>query len=106
VIIEPLYDKLIVRRHEAADVTPGGIVLPETREETEKLNEGVVFAAGGGYRVEGALELQPLRVKEGDQILFGQFAGSEVQLDGVKFLVMREDEVMGILRPDSEPPPA
>lgn len=93
-VIEPLYDRVIVKRVEREKVTEGGIHLPENIDQTTKLNEGLVLAVGKGHPG------RPMVVKPGDSILFGQFAGTDISLDGEAFLVMREDEVMGVLRPD------
>lgn len=92
--IEPLYDRVIVRRVEREKQTPGGIHLPDNIDQTTKLNEGLVLAVGVGKPG------QPMVVRTGDSILFGQFAGTDISIDGDSFLVMREDEVMGVIRDD------
>ena len=90
----PLHDRVVVRRIEAEEKTKGGIIIPDTAKE--KPQEGKVVAVGEGRRDEDG-KLQKLIVKKGDRILFGKYSGSEVTLDGVEHLIMREDDVLGIL---------
>jgi chaperonin GroES len=92
--VVPLYDRLLVRKIESADVTEGGIIIPESAKEP--LNRGIIVAAGSGKMLEDGREI-PLKVKVGDEIIFGRFAGTEVQIDGQKLVTMREDEVYGIV---------
>lgn len=93
--IKPLHDRVIVRRiEETANQTAGGLFIPDTAKE--KPQEGEVIAVGAGkYKEDGTR--QPLDVKEGDRVLFGKYAGSEIKLDGEEFLIMREDEILGIV---------
>jgi chaperonin GroES len=93
--IKPLHDRVIVRRlDESSDKTAGGLFIPETAKE--KPQEGVVIAAGAGkYKEDGTR--QALDVKEGDRVLFGKYSGSEIKIDGEELLIMREDEILGII---------
>ena len=92
--LTPLHDRILVRRVEEAETTRGGIIIPDTAKE--KPQEGIVVAAGKGKTNEKG-ETFPLAVKEGDRILFGKYAGNEIKLDNEEFLIMREEEVLGIL---------
>ena len=93
--IKPLHDRVIIRRIEdSTDKTAGGLFIPDTAKE--KPQEGEVIAAGDGkYKEDGTR--QSLDVKAGDRILFGKYSGSEIKLDGEEFLIMREDEILGII---------
>ena len=93
--IKPLHDRVIVRRLEdSSDKTAGGLYIPETAKE--KPQEGEVIAAGAGkYKEDGTR--QSLDVKEGDRVLFGKYSGSEIKIDGEELLIMREDEILGII---------
>ena len=90
----PLHDRVVVRRIEQEEKTSGGIIIPDTAKE--KPQEGEVIAAGPGARGEDG-KLQPLDVKAGDRILFGKWSGTEVKIDGVEYLVMKESDIMGIV---------
>ncbi len=92
--IRPLHDRVVIRRTEEEHTTPGGIVLPDTA--TEKPIQGEVIAVGNGRILENG-EVRPLDVKVGDKVLFGKYAGTEVKLDGEEFLVMREEDIMGVI---------
>ena len=92
--IRPLYDRILVRRVKEEEKTAGGLYIPDTAKE--KPQEGKVVAVGDGRRGEDG-KLQKLTVKKGDRILFGKYIGSEVTLDGVECLIMREDDILGIL---------
>jgi chaperonin GroES len=92
--LRPLYDRIVVRRIEEQEQRQGGIIIPDSAKE--KPQEGEVMAVGKGKRLEDG-SLIPLEVKPGDRILFGKFSGSEVRLDGEEYLIMREDEVLGVL---------
>ena len=92
--IRPLFDRILVKRVEEADRSKGGLFLPETAKE--KPSQGVVLAVGQG-RLNDSGDVKPLAVKEGDRIVFGRYAGNEVKLDGVEHLILREDEVFGIV---------
>src|SRR5215210_2370429 len=92
--IRPLHDRVIVRRLEEGEQMRGGIIIPDTAKE--KPQEGEVIAAGEGkYKEDGTR--QALDVKVGDRVLFGKYSGSEIKIDGEEFLIMREDEILGIL---------
>ncbi len=92
--IKPLHDRVIVRRIEEGEQIRGGIIIPDSAKE--KPQEGEVVAAGEGkYKDDGTR--QPLDVKTGDRVLFGKYSGSEIKLDGEELLIMREDEILGII---------
>jgi chaperonin GroES len=92
--IRPLHDRVIVKRIEEGEQIRGGIIIPDSAKE--KPQEGEVVAAGEGkYKEDGTR--QPLDVKAGDRVLFGKYSGSEIKIDGEEFLIMREDEILGIL---------
>ncbi|MCZ6744079.1 MAG: co-chaperone GroES [Alphaproteobacteria bacterium] len=91
----PLHDRVLVRRIEQDEKTTGGIIIPDTAQE--KPTEGEVLAVGSGVRDENG-ELQPLDVKAGDRILFGKWSGTEVELDGEDLLIMKESDIMGVLK--------
>ena len=92
--IRPLYDRIVVKRVELKEQMQGGLYIPDTAKE--KPQEGEVVAVGKGKRLENgstvALDVQP-----GDRILFGKYSGSDIKLDDDEYLIMREDEVLGIL---------
>ena len=90
----PLHDRILVRRVEEGDTTRGGIIIPDTAKD--KPQEGEVISAGKGKVNENG-KVFPLAVKEGDRILFGKYAGTEIKLDGEDFVIMREEEVLGII---------
>ena len=92
--IKPLQDLIIVIRFEDEDKTKGGIIIPDSAKE--KPMEGEVIAVGSGKVLDNGTK-QPLEVKEGDRILFGKYAGTEVKIDGVEHLIMREDDILGII---------
>ena len=92
--IRPLYDRILVRRVKEEEKTAGGLYIPDTAKE--KPQEGKVVAVGEGRRGDDG-KLTKLIVKKGDRILFGKYSGSEVTLDGVEHLIMREDDILGIL---------
>ena len=92
--IRPLQDRIIVKRIEEQERTKGGIIIPETAKE--KPMEGEVIAVGSGKILENGTK-QTLEVKEGDRILFGKYAGTEVKIDEVEHLIMREDDILGII---------
>ena len=92
--IRPLQDRVIVKRLEEEEKTKGGIIIPDTAKE--KPIEGIVVAAGKGKIGEDGKVIK-LDVKEGDKILFGKYAGTEVKIDGVEHLIMREDDILGII---------
>ena len=90
----PLHDRVVVRRIEAQEKTKGGIIIPDTAKE--KPIEGEVIAVGNGKVLEDG-KVRPLDIKKGDRILFGKYSGTEIKLDGVEHLILREDEVLGII---------
>ena len=92
--IRPLHDRIIVKRIEDERTTPGGIVIPDSA--TEKPMQGEVLAVGNGKMLENG-EQRALDVKVGDRILFGKYSGTEVKVSGEEVLVMREDDVMGVI---------
>jgi chaperonin GroES len=92
--IRPLYDRIVVKRIEEKETIQGGIIIPDSAKE--KPQEGEVIAVGQGKRLENG-KVVPLDVKPGDRILFGKYSGSEIKLDGNEYVIMREDEVLGIL---------
>ncbi|OGQ78038.1 MAG: co-chaperone GroES [Deltaproteobacteria bacterium RIFCSPLOWO2_12_FULL_60_19] len=91
--IRPLHDRVIVRRIEEEEKTKGGIIIPDTAKE--KPQEGRVIAVGAGKREDG--ELIPLDVKAGDKILFGKYSGAEIKVNGEEHLIMREEDILGII---------
>ncbi len=92
--LRPLQDRILVQRVEEETKTKGGIIIPDTAKE--KPAEGKVVAIGNGKRDEGGNRI-PLEVKEGDRVLFSKYAGTEVKIDGEEYLIMREDDVLGII---------
>jgi chaperonin GroES len=99
--IRPLYDRIVVKRLEGQDEkTASGLIIPDSAKE--KPQEGEVVAVGKGKRLEDG-KVVPLDVEVGDRILFGKYSGSEVKIDGQELLIMREDEVLGILDSSSKP---
>lgn len=93
--IRPLQDRIIVKRLESADKkTPGGIIIPDTAKE--KPQEGEIIAVGPG-KVTDDGRVQPMNVKAGDRVLFGKYAGTDVKMDDQEYIIMREDDILGIL---------
>ena len=91
--IRPLHDRIIVKRLDEQEQMRGGIIIPDTAKE--KPQQGEVIAAGEGkFREDGTR--QPLDVKAGDRVLFGKYSGSEVKIDEEEYLIMREDEILGV----------
>ena len=90
----PLHDRILVRRIEESETTRGGIIIPDTAKE--KPQEGEVISVGKGKSNDEG-KVFPLDVKKGDRILFGKYSGTEIKIDGEEFLIMREEEVLGIL---------
>ncbi|PLX90533.1 MAG: co-chaperone GroES [Desulfuromonas sp.] len=93
--IRPLQDRIIVERIEEETTTAGGIIIPDTVSK-EKPQEGKVIAAGKG-KVTPEGKVLPLDVKKGDLVLFGKYAGSEIKVEGVEYLIMREDDILGVV---------
>lgn len=94
--VKPLGDRLMVRRIDEEEVQRGGIIIPDTAKE--KPQQGEVVAVGSG-RLNEKGERVPLEVKTGDRVLFGKYSGTEVKLDDTEYLMMREEDVLGILAP-------
>ena len=92
--LRPLQDRIIVKRVEEEAKTAGGIFIPETAKE--KPQQGEVVAVGNGKKTEDGKVL-PIDVKVGDKVLFGKYAGTEIKLDGQDYLIMREDDILGIV---------
>ena len=91
----PLHDRVVVRRLQSEEKTKGGIIIPDTVKE--KPQQGEIIGVGPGGRDEGG-KLIPLDVKEGDKVLFGKWSGTEVKLDGEELLIMKESDIMGVIR--------
>ncbi len=92
--IRPLQDRLVVKRLAEEEKTKGGIIIPDSAKE--KPIEGEVIAVGNGKVLEDGKQ-RPLDVKKGDRVLFGKYSGNEIKIDGVEHLILREDEVLGII---------
>ncbi len=92
--LRPLHDRVVVKRVEEETKTAGGIVLPGSA--AEKPSEGEVLAVGSGKPLDNG-QVRPLEVKVGDKVLFGKYSGTEVKVDGEQYIVMREEDIMGIL---------
>ncbi len=90
----PLHDRVLVERVGSEEKTKGGIIIPETAQE--KPMEGIVVSVGSGNRDESG-KLVPLDVKSGDRILFGKWSGTEVKVDGIDYIIMKESDIMGII---------
>ena len=92
--IRPLYDRIVVKRIDEQETTRSGIIIPDSAQE--KPQEAEVIAVGNGKRLDDG-KLVPLDVKVGDRILFGKYSGNDIRLDGEEYLIMREDDVLGVL---------
>ena len=90
----PLHDRVLIKRIEEQETVRGGIIIPDTAKE--KPQEGEIMAAGTGKRLENGT-VTPLEVQEGDRVLFGKYSGTEIKLDGQEYLILREDEILGIV---------
>ena len=97
--IRPLYDRIVVKRIEDKEQMQGGLYIPDTAKE--KPQEGEVVAVGKGKRLEDG-KVVPLDVQVGDRILFGKYSGSDIKLDGEEYLIMREDEILGVVERNPE----
>ena len=95
--VRPLHDRLIVERIEETEQMVGGIIIPDTAKE--KPQQGKVVAVGKG-KVKDDGTVTPLDVATGDKVLFGKYSGQEIKLDGTEYLIMREDEILGVLESD------
>jgi chaperonin GroES len=93
--LTPLHDRVVIRRIEEQETVRGGIIIPDTAKE--KPQEGEVIAVGKGKSNEEG-KVFPLDVKPGDRVLFGKYAGTEIKIDGEDFLILREEEILGILQ--------
>ena len=91
--IKPLYDRVLVKRLESEQMSAGGIIIPDTAQEKTQL--GVVVEAGEGKLLNDG-SIKPLRVAKGDKVIFGKYSGTEVKFAGTEYLILREDEVLGI----------
>jgi chaperonin GroES len=94
--VKPLHDRILIKRVEEKETVKGGIIIPDTAKE--KPQEGEVIAVGGGKKTEEG-KVIPLDVKAGDRILFGKYSGTEIKIDEQEFLIIREEEVLGIIEP-------
>jgi chaperonin GroES len=92
--VRPLQDRLVIRRVDEEEKTKGGIIIPDTAKERPL--EGEVIAVGSGKRNDDGTVI-PLDVKAGDRVLFGKYAGTEIKIEGIDHLIMREDEILGIV---------
>jgi chaperonin GroES len=92
--IRPLHDRVLIKRIEEQETVRGGIIIPDTAKE--KPQEGEVMAVGTGKRLESG-QVTPMEVKAGDRVLFGKYSGTEIKLDGEELLILREDEILGVL---------
>lgn len=92
--LRPLQDRIIVKRLEEETMTAGGIFIPETAKE--KPQKGEVIAVGNGKKTEDG-KILPVDVKKGDKVLFGKYAGTDIKIDGQEYLIMREDDILGIM---------
>jgi len=92
--VRPLHDRILLKRIEEKDSIKGGIIIPDTAKE--KPQEGLVVAVGNGKILENGTKIN-LEVKEGDRVLFGKYSGTEIKVDGEEYLIVREDDVLGIL---------
>jgi len=90
----PLHDRVVVKRIDAEEKTAGGIIIPDTAKE--KPSQGEIVSVGPGGRDESG-KLIPMDVKSGDRVLFGKWSGTEVKIDGVEYLIMKESDIMGVL---------
>ena len=93
--IQPLHDRVIVKRVEEEETTKGGIIIPDTAKE--KPMEGIVIAVGSG-RIEEEGKKTPLEVKKGDRVLFSKYAGTEIKIDGEEHLIMKEEDIIAIVK--------
>lgn len=93
--IRPMNDRVLVKRLEPKEQVRGGIIIPDTAKE--KPQEGEIIAVGPGKRSEDGGKVQAMTVKAGDRVLFGKYAGTDVKVDDVDYIIMREDDILGIL---------
>jgi chaperonin GroES len=93
--VKPLQDRVLIKRLEEETKTAGGIIIPDNSKE--KPIQGEVVAVGTGYRLDDG-SVRPLEVKKGDKVLFGKYAGTEIKLGGTEYLILKEDDLLGILQ--------
>ncbi|MBF0508256.1 MAG: co-chaperone GroES [Deltaproteobacteria bacterium] len=93
--LRPLHDRLIVKRLENEGISKGGIIIPESAKE--KPQQGMVLAVGNGRKTEDGKNI-PMDIKAGDLVLFGKYAGNEIKVDGEEHLILREDDILGIIK--------
>jgi chaperonin GroES len=93
--VRPLADRILVRRIEEKEMVRGGIIIPDTAKE--KPQEGEVVAVGPGRKTEEG-KLVPMDLKKGDRILIGKYSGTDVKIDGIEYVILREDDVLGVLQ--------
>lgn len=93
--VKPLQDRVLIKRVEEETKTAGGIIIPDNHKE--KPAQGVVEAVGTGYRLQDG-SIKSLDVKKGDKVLFGKYSGTEVKVSGESFIIMKEDEILGVLQ--------
>jgi chaperonin GroES len=98
--VRPLHDRVVIKRIEEQETVRGGIIIPDSAKE--KPQEAEVVAVGSGKRNEAG-QVFPLEVKAGDRILFGKYSGTEIKLDGEEYLILREDEILGIIEGTAAP---
>ena len=98
--VRPLHDRVVIKRIEEQETVRGGIIIPDSAKE--KPQQGKVIAAGSGKTKEDGKRI-PLAVSAGDTILFGKYSGTEIKLDGEEFLILREDEILGIIDATAAP---
>lgn len=92
--IKPLFDRVLVKRLENEQKTAGGIIIPETAQE--KTQKGAVVSFGAGKLLSDGTT-RPMQIKEGDQVLFGKYSGTEFKMDGAEYLILKEEEILGVL---------
>jgi chaperonin GroES len=92
--IKPLHDRVVIQRLDQEDMSAGGIVLPDTAQE--KPMRGKVVAMGPGKMLDDG-KVIPMAIKQGEEVLFGKYSGTEVKMDGIDYMVMREDDIMGVI---------
>ncbi len=92
--LRPLYDRILIKRVEEQETVKGGIIIPDSAKE--KPQEGEVVAVGNGKKAEDG-KIIPLDVKKGDRVLFGKYSGNDIKIDDQEYLILREDEILGVL---------
>ena len=97
--MRPLHDRVLIKRIDEEETVRGGIIIPDSAKE--KPQEGEVVATGNGKRLEDG-KILPLELQEGDRVLFGKFSGTEIKLDDVDYLILKEEEILGITAPSKK----